>query len=401
MLDRDRREGGDPRPHGIDEGWRDLVRRGELADEQGVAASQVDESHPRLEIEGWVQPAGQGLGGRAVERVDLDERDLRQRLEGQWRARGDHERDAAGEQGQDVERAAVAPVGILHDQHSVRQVGGDVCGDVGGAACERPRQGVGEWVVGQAAQRLQRLAEDERCRRAAPAGRASTCRCRPGRARPRSCHRRAVSVSARASRPPAPQRRGYTQVGTDWGGGRVVDVRTVAGSGRRAPTDEGVGGCGMGSDATITTAVRRRVVEVSTIMLGLLVSVLPLASTSRVEASGEAGNAAPARRPPVARRRRGHPSWHGWGRRNRGPIRTVGASGDGGRSTLTESEVRAWRRTGTAGQPDRHVHRPRHSRHPHRDGGATAPPSRSRPRKAGGSCPRHLPVERSLHRSTA
>ena len=173
------------------------------------------------------------------------------------------------------------------------QLGGDVRRDLGRGAGEGPGQGVGQRMVREVGERLEGLAEDEwRGAQRAPHD-AWTCRCPPGRAPPPSCPRRAAPVSRLGQTvPPAPHQTTVPKLARI---GEAMSPRRPysRGRGRRAPTDEGVGGCGMGSDATITTTVSRRVVGVSTAVPGLLVSVLPLAPTSRVEASGEAGNAAP------------------------------------------------------------------------------------------------------------
>jgi hypothetical protein len=71
LLDGDRGQGGDSRPHGMAQRRRHGVATDELLEEQRVAARELNESRPRVEVETRVQLACQLRGRRWRQRWNV------------------------------------------------------------------------------------------------------------------------------------------------------------------------------------------------------------------------------------------------------------------------------------------------------------------------------------------
>ncbi len=124
-------------------------------------------------------------------------------LDRQWAPARHDEWNVTGEQVEHLQRAVVAPVGVLDDQGVVAELGGDVGGDVGGRALQRAAEGVRQ-AGGRGARGAARAIGRRRgCASAGRVGRGSTCRSPPARGRARFHLRRAATMT----RPGAPPKR--------------------------------------------------------------------------------------------------------------------------------------------------------------------------------------------------
>ena len=232
LLDGHRRQRRHTGAHGVHQRRRHGVAADELLEEQRTAAGQLDELRPRLRVEGRMELVGERQRGRRGERAHVDDGHPRVALDRQWAPARHDEWNVTGEQLEHLQRAVVAPVGVLDDQDVVAELGGDVGGDVGGRALQRAAEGVRQRVVGELAQLLERLGRRRGCATAGRVARGSTCRSPPARARARSHLRRAATMT----RPGAPPKRAHGVNGSGaWNAIVTSGVPRLAGSGEAPP----------------------------------------------------------------------------------------------------------------------------------------------------------------------